>query len=79
MKNFKRGDFRPFFIYYFSIIFIKYFLLYNIVMKLLKTINLRNVSKDEFEKYSTRETARGILLDDNDKVGVIYMSKYDVY
>jgi 8-oxo-dGTP diphosphatase len=48
-------------------------------MKLLKTINLRNVPEEEFEKYSVRETSRGILLDKDGKIGVVYIPKYDVY
>jgi ADP-ribose pyrophosphatase YjhB (NUDIX family) len=48
-------------------------------MKLLKTINLRNVPEEEFKNYSLRKTARGILLDKDEKVGVIYIPKYDIY
>lgn len=48
-------------------------------MKLLKTINLRNVSGDEIKTYKIRETSRGILLDEDEKIAVIYIPKYDVY
>jgi len=44
-------------------------------MKEIKIINLENSTIKEYEKYKTRETVRTILLDSDNKIAAINISK----
>ena len=48
-------------------------------MNKIKVINLRDVSEEEFENYSIRNSVRGILLDREGKIGTVYVKEHDVY
>jgi 8-oxo-dGTP pyrophosphatase MutT (NUDIX family) len=39
----------------------------------MKIINLENATEEEYKNYEVRETARAVVLDDEGKIGVIYI------
>lgn len=43
----------------------------------MKIINLENTTEEEYKKFDVRETARAIVLDNEGKVGVIYITGKD--
>lgn len=48
-------------------------------MKQIKLINIRNVSDDEADKYSTREAARAIVFDDKNFIALLHATKTHYY
>jgi len=44
-----------------------------------KIINLEGATEEEWKNYSIRETARAVLLDSENKIGVIHIQKYGYY
>ncbi|MEK7652114.1 MAG: NUDIX domain-containing protein [Patescibacteria group bacterium] len=48
-------------------------------MKLLKTINPENVSEEEVNKYSIREAARALVIDNQGHIAILHVSKAGYY
>lgn len=48
-------------------------------MKLLKTLNSQNAIPEEIATYRVREAARAIVLDEENKVALLYVGKYNYY
>jgi len=48
-------------------------------MKQIKLINLENVSEEGVGKYRSRESARGIVFDENNNVALIHATNYHYY
>ena len=48
-------------------------------MKLLKTINPANIPDNVASAWQHREAARAVVFDENGKVGLLYVSKFNHY
>jgi len=48
-------------------------------MKELILINPENISEDEVQGYETREAVRAIVVDEDNKVALLYVAKEDYY
>lgn len=46
---------------------------------MLKLINPENASETEAEKYRLRTAARAVVLDENNKIALLYVSKFQYY
>jgi len=48
-------------------------------MKQLKLINPENVSEEEIKKYLVREVGRAVVVDEDKKIALLYVSKENYY
>lgn len=48
-------------------------------MKLLKLINPENVSEEEVKNYNVREAARAVVVDEDGKIALLYVTKKNYY
>lgn len=48
-------------------------------MKLIKLINPENVSEEEVKNYRTREAGRAVVIDEDNKVALLHVSKENYY
>ena len=48
-------------------------------MELIKLINLENVSDEEANEFSTREAARAIVFDKENKIALLHATKYNYF
>ena len=48
-------------------------------MKLLKTIQFKDLSPAELEKFAKRAAARAVVFDDDKNVALLYVAKYNRY
>ncbi|MEK7060014.1 MAG: NUDIX domain-containing protein [Patescibacteria group bacterium] len=48
-------------------------------MKQLKLINPENVFEEEVKKYSVREAGRAVVIDENNKIALLHVSKENYY
>jgi 8-oxo-dGTP pyrophosphatase MutT (NUDIX family) len=45
-------------------------------MKLIKTIQFKDLKQEEIEKFEIRRAARAVVFDQDKKIGILYVSKY---
>lgn len=48
-------------------------------MKLITTINPQNVLKEEYDRYGRREASRAIVIDENNNVALLHVTKEKYY
>lgn len=48
-------------------------------MKLLKTLKLREYTQAEIDSAFYRQASRAVVFDDEDKIGLLYAKKLDIY
>lgn len=48
-------------------------------MKILKTLNPKQVTEDELAGWQRREAARAVVFDEDHKVGLLHASNHDYY
>lgn len=48
-------------------------------MKILKTINVENLSEKVIETYKKRETARAVIFDSENKIAMLYLGLHGFY
>jgi len=64
---------RPVFVLVFDI------LVYNKVMKLIKTIQFKNLKPEDIEKFEVRRAARAVVFDNDRNIGILYVGKYNYH
>jgi len=48
-------------------------------MKLTKTIQFKDLKPEEIEKFEIRRAARAVVFDQDKKIGILYVSKYNYH
>lgn len=48
-------------------------------MKLIKTIQFKDLNPEDIEKFEVRRAARAVVFDNDKNIGILYVGKYNYH